>query len=221
MPSLRSLRRMVCYMSPGPVLPLTLMTPHQGGGGTQRMALALNSFFSSQVSQGGGSTGYLRIRYCFCAVCALFSVVGFLFSFCLATTTAAQSGAIAGLGTAFITKPLLYEVLKEYTVTVFICYCLCSFITRSTNSSGLRTGVQIMALEQSWRSVYNGHPPLWEPSSWWLGFLVSACFPYLVCIVGPVSLPGVYGGFTLHSLCRPGVNLQRFLCILQEQGFFW
>lgn len=160
MPSLRSLRRMVCYMSPGPVLPLTLMTPHQGGGGTQRMALALNSFFSSQVSQGGGSTGYLRIRYCFCAVCALFSVVGFLFSFCLATTTAAQSGAIAGLGTAFITKPLLYEVLKEYTVTVFICYCLCSFITRSTNSSGLRTGVQIMALEQSWRSVYNGHPPL-------------------------------------------------------------
>lgn len=46
----------------------------------------------------------------FFVVCAMFSVVGFLFSFCLATTTAAQSGAIAGLGTAFITKPLLYEV---------------------------------------------------------------------------------------------------------------
>lgn len=43
-------------------------------------------------------------------VCAVFGVVGFLISFCLASTTAAQSGAVAGLGTAFVAKPLLYEV---------------------------------------------------------------------------------------------------------------
>lgn len=51
----------------------------------------------------------------FFIVCALFSVFGFLFSFCLATSTAAQSGAVAGLGTAFVTKPLLYELYyKDY-----------------------------------------------------------------------------------------------------------
>ena len=41
---------------------------------------------------------------------AMFSVVGFVLSFCFATSFAAQSGAIAGLGTAFITKPFFYEV---------------------------------------------------------------------------------------------------------------
>lgn len=51
----------------------------------------------------------------FFIVSALFSVFGFLFSFCLATTTAAQSGAVAGLGTAFVSKPLLYELYyKDY-----------------------------------------------------------------------------------------------------------
>lgn len=45
----------------------------------------------------------------FFIVCAVFGVVGFLISFCLASTTAAQSGAVAGLGTAFVAKPLLYE----------------------------------------------------------------------------------------------------------------
>lgn len=43
----------------------------------------------------------------------MLNVVGFVLSFCLATSTAAQSGAIAGLGTAFIAKPLLYEVLSN------------------------------------------------------------------------------------------------------------
>ena len=47
------------------------------------------------------------------AVCAIFSVVGFIFSCCLATTVAAQSGALAGLGVAFISKPILFEV-HEY-----------------------------------------------------------------------------------------------------------
>ena len=47
---------------------------------------------------------------CLGIVCAVFSVLGFLISFCVATSTAAQSGAVAGLGTAFISKPFLYEV---------------------------------------------------------------------------------------------------------------
>ena len=95
-------------------------------------------------------------------VCAMFSVVGFLFSFCLATTTAAQSGAVAGLGTAFVTKPLLYEV----------CYCRnlgrlyrrsslvdCRCITKTMSNIGPRTGVLTMAQEMTWRNVFNG-PPL-------------------------------------------------------------
>lgn len=43
-------------------------------------------------------------------VCAMFSVVGFVFSCCLACSVAAQSGALAGLGVAFISKPILFEV---------------------------------------------------------------------------------------------------------------
>lgn len=43
-------------------------------------------------------------------VCAMFSVVGFIFTCCLATSVAAQSGALAGLGVAFISKPILFEV---------------------------------------------------------------------------------------------------------------
>ena len=47
-------------------------------------------------------------------VCAMFSVVGFIFSCCLATTVAAQSGALAGLGVAFISKPILFEVTNVF-----------------------------------------------------------------------------------------------------------
>ena len=51
------------------------------------------------------------------AVCALFGVAGFIIcffvSFFLVTSTAAQAGAMAGLGTAFISKPLVYEVRRH------------------------------------------------------------------------------------------------------------
>lgn len=64
-------------------------------------------------------------------MCAMFSVVGFIFSFCLATSTAAQAGAIAGLGTAFISKPLIYEVrlmlhlVPEIEMANEVCVCVC------------------------------------------------------------------------------------------------
>ena len=56
----------------------------------------------------------------FHTVCAMFSVVGFIFSCCLATTVAAQSGALAGLGVAFISKPILFEV---HNSVVFCLVC--------------------------------------------------------------------------------------------------
>ena len=43
-------------------------------------------------------------------MCAVFSVVAFIFTICVATTVAAQSGALAGLGVAFISKPIIFEV---------------------------------------------------------------------------------------------------------------
>lgn len=46
----------------------------------------------------------------FSSVCAIFSVFGFVFAFCVAWTVAAQSGAMAGLGLAFVSKPILFEV---------------------------------------------------------------------------------------------------------------
>ncbi len=46
----------------------------------------------------------------FLTVCAVFSVIGFIFSFCMASTVAAQSGALAGLGIAFVSKPIVFEV---------------------------------------------------------------------------------------------------------------
>ena len=64
--------------------------------------------------------------YCYdgtCSFCspvsALFSVVGFIFCLCFASSVAAQSGAIAGLGTAFIFKPILYEVINVQTLVFF------------------------------------------------------------------------------------------------------
>ena len=46
------------------------------------------------------------------AVTAIFSVVGFIFAFCLAASVAGQSGAVAGLGIAFVSKPIIFEVSK-------------------------------------------------------------------------------------------------------------
>lgn len=44
-------------------------------------------------------------------MCSLFSVFGFVFAFCVAWTVAAQAGALAGLGLAFVSKPILFEVI--------------------------------------------------------------------------------------------------------------
>ena len=61
----------------------------------------------------------------FFIVCAIFSVFGFVFAFCVAWTVAAQSGAMAGLGLAFVSKPILFELQPEYMTSLLkdnYCY---------------------------------------------------------------------------------------------------
>eukprot|EP00731_Ephydatia_muelleri_P030778 Em0022g292a len=61
----------------------------------------------------------------FFIVCALFSVFGFVFAFCVAWTVAAQTGALAGLGLAFLSKPILFELQPEYMTSLLkdnYCY---------------------------------------------------------------------------------------------------
>ncbi len=45
-----------------------------------------------------------------CAVCVFLGFFGIILAFCFATSVAAQSGAIAGLGATFVVQPLMYEV---------------------------------------------------------------------------------------------------------------
>ena len=40
----------------------------------------------------------------------MLSVVGFVFSICVATSVAAKGGAVAGLGIALVSKPIMFEV---------------------------------------------------------------------------------------------------------------
>ena len=40
----------------------------------------------------------------------MLSLVGFVFSICVATTVAAKGGAVAGLGIALVSKPIMFEV---------------------------------------------------------------------------------------------------------------
>lgn len=49
----------------------------------------------------------------FFMICAVFGVVGFVFSFCLATTVAAQSGAMTGLGMVFLSQPIVFEMYDD------------------------------------------------------------------------------------------------------------
>ena len=51
-------------------------------------------------------------------VCSLLSIFGFLVAICLATTVAAQGGAVAGLGVALLSKPLMFEVCNT------TCMCI-------------------------------------------------------------------------------------------------
>ncbi|CAI8050517.1 NEDD4 family-interacting protein 1, partial [Geodia barretti] len=46
----------------------------------------------------------------FFAICSMLSLVGFVFSICVATTVAAKGGAVAGLGIALVSKPIMFEV---------------------------------------------------------------------------------------------------------------
>lgn len=45
----------------------------------------------------------------------MLSVVGFIFAICIATTVASQGGAVAGLGIALVSKPILFEVHTHIT----------------------------------------------------------------------------------------------------------
>jgi hypothetical protein len=61
----------------------------------------------------------------FFLVCSMLSVVGFVFAICVATTAASQGGAVAGLGIALVSKPILFEMYDEQLVRshVEVNYC--------------------------------------------------------------------------------------------------
>ena len=46
-------------------------------------------------------------------MCAVFTLAGFVFSLCVASSVAAQSGALTGLGVSFIAKSIIFEVLTK------------------------------------------------------------------------------------------------------------
>ena len=54
-------------------------------------------------------------------VCSTLSVVGFIFAICVASTVAAQGGAVAGLGIALLSKPILFEVRAQCSVQFMMC----------------------------------------------------------------------------------------------------
>lgn len=43
-------------------------------------------------------------------VCSTLSIFGFIIAMCVAMTVAAHGGALAGLGIALVSKPILFEV---------------------------------------------------------------------------------------------------------------
>lgn len=69
----------------------------------------------------------MTILFCLLVV-SFFGVVGFIFSICFAFTTAAESGALAGLGLTFVSNLLAFEVSKCRMLLLFrmllMCYCL-------------------------------------------------------------------------------------------------
>ncbi len=66
------------------------------------------------------------IMYCLFAlsstVVSFFGVVGFIFSICFAFTTAAEGGALAGLGLTFVSNLLTFEVSSGHLLCVLCVY---------------------------------------------------------------------------------------------------